>query len=123
MFSPRRDKVPLELLNDAPEWGRTVGETLNRNTEELARGVEVAQRAAVQTETVTVSVPLPPARPLILTKAAGAFAVWVGRIQSQAGASVLAPPIRWSPTRYGPRIDEVSITAGVYVVVFCWVAP
>lgn len=118
-FSPRRQAVPQELLQGAPEWGRTVADVLNRNSEELARGVEVAQSSAARTLEVTVTLPL--AQPLTLASAAGAKALWVGRAQTQAGEAVLAPAIAWHPSRAGAVLREVEADAGTYRLTLTWV--
>lgn len=120
MFSPRRQTVPAEALEGESQGVKAVAEVLARNVEELARGVEVASIAGVQSQAVTLTAPL--AGPLILAKATGAQALWMGRVREQAGESVMSAGVRWQPTRGGARIDEVGLPAGTYSVTFCWVS-
>lgn len=120
MYSPRRQVVPQEALEGETQGVKAIAEALARNVEELSRGVEVASSAGVQSQVVTVTAPL--AGPIILAKATGAVAVWMGRARDQAGDSVLSAGVRWQPTRGGARIDEVGLSAGTYAVTFCWVS-
>ncbi len=118
-FSPRRIKLPAELLQGAPSWARALADVVDRNTEGMARGVEVAQSGSPGTQSGTVTTPL--AQPLVLGQAVGASALWVGRCETQAGAPVLAPAVSWAPTRGGAKVLAVSGDAGTYRVTFAWV--
>lgn len=117
-YSPRRQSVPQALVEGAPEWGRVVAETLNRNSEELARGVEVAQQGQPRTKTISVTLPL--SQPLTMAEAAGAVALWVGRAETQAGTPVSAPALTWKPSRGGAVVQEIE-GEGALRVTLVWI--
>lgn len=117
-YSPRRQAVPQALTENAPEWGRVVADTLNRNSEELARGVEVAQQGAPRTKTVSVTLPLK--QPLTLAEATGAVALWVGRAETQEGTPILSPALKWKPSRGGAVVQAIE-GEGALRVTLVWV--